>query len=130
MIAIEVSLNNEVITVAGSEELGVLSAVVNAIGRLGSKSQGTRNNDTEYQLSLRVGGLTSREDGVEDEHPVWIDRDEVSVGDVVTIKLIEVSDADPAVSASPAGGNMVETSERRWFETARDAYFELKDKYE
>ncbi len=130
MIAIEVSLNNEVITVAGSEELGVLSAVVNAIGKLGSESRATRDNDNEYQLSLRVGGLTSRGDGAEDEHPVWVERDEVSIGDVVTIRLIEVSDADSAVSASSAGGNMIETSERRWFETARDAYFELKDKYE
>lgn len=130
MIAVEVSLNNEILTVAGSDELSVLSAVVNATGRLGPKSHGTKFEDDTFNLSMRVGGLTSRGDGLEDEHPVWVERTELSVGDIVTVRLVEVSEAVAAVSASSAGGNMNELSERRWYEMAKDAYFELKGKYE
>ena len=130
MIAVEVSLNNEILTVAGSDELSVLSATVNATGKLGPKSQGTKFKNQDHNLSLRVGGLTSRGDGLEDEHPVWVERTELSVGDVVTFRLVEASEADAAISASSAGGNMNEMNERRWYEMAKEAYFDLKDKYE
>ncbi len=130
MIAVEVRLNDEVLVVAGTDDLSVLSAIINASGRLGPESHGTKFEDQDYDLSFRVGGLTSRGDGVEDEHPVWIERSQLSVGDVVSVRFVEVSEADAAVSASSAGGNMNETSERRWYEMAKEAYFELKDKYE
>jgi hypothetical protein len=130
MIAVEVSLNNEILTVAGSDELSVLSATVNATGKLGPKSQGTKFEDQDYNLSFRVLGLTSRGDGLEDEHPVWVERTELSVGDVVTVRLVEVSEADAAISASSAGGNMNEMNERRWYEMAKETYFDLKYKYE
>lgn len=130
MIAVEVSLNDELLAIAGSDELSVLSAIVNATGKLGPKSHGTKFEDEDHNLSLRVGGLTSRVDGVDDEHPVWVERTELSIGDVVTVRLVEISEADAAVSASSAGGNMNEMNERRFYEMAKEAYFELKDKYE
>jgi hypothetical protein len=130
MIAVEVSLNGEQLTVAGSDELAVLSTIVNASGKLGPKSHGTKFEDKDYDLSMRVGGLTSRGDGQEDEHPLWVERTQLSIGDVVTVRLVEVSDADAAVSATSAGENVNETNERRWYEMAKEAYFELKDKYE
>lgn len=130
MIAVEVSLNDEKLTVAGSDELCVLSTIVNANGKLGPKSQGTKFEDSEYDLSLRVGGLTSRGDGQEDEHPVWVERTELSVGDIVTVRFIEIAEADAVVSSSSAGGNVDEMNERRMFEMAKEAYFNLKDKYE
>ena len=74
--------------------------------------------------------MTSRGEGLEDEHPVWVERTELSLGDVVTVRLVEVSEADAEVSASSAGGNMNEMTERRWVEMATEAYFDLKDKYE
>lgn len=130
MIAVEVSLNGEKLTVAGSDELAVLSTIVNASGKLGPKSHGTKFEDSDYNLSMRVGGLTSRGDGQEDEHPVWVERTQLSIGDVVTVKLIEVSDSDAAVSATSAGGNVDEMNERRMYEMAKETYFDLKDKYE
>ncbi len=42
MIAVEVRLNDELLAVAGSDELSVLSAIVNASGRLGPNSHGTK----------------------------------------------------------------------------------------
>ena len=130
MIAVEVSLNGEQLTVAGSDELAVLSTIVNASGKLGSKSHGTKFEDADYDLSMRVGGLTSRGEGQEDEHPLWVERTQLSIGDVVTVRLVEVSDADAAISATSAGENVNETNERRWYEMAKEAYFELKHKYE
>lgn len=130
MIAVEVSLNGEKLTVAGSDELAVLSTIVNASGKLGPKSHGTKFEDNDYNLSMRVGGLTSRGDGQEDEHPLWVERTELSIGDVVTVRLVEVSEADAAVSATSAGENVNESNERRWYEMAKEAYFELRDKYE
>lgn len=130
MIAVEVSLNGEQLTVAGSDELAVLSTIVNASGKLGSKSHGTKFEDADYDLSMRVGGLTSRDEGQEDEHPLWVERTQLSIGDVVTVRLVEVSDADAAISATSAGENVNETNERRWYEMAKEAYFELKHKYE
>jgi hypothetical protein len=130
MIAVEVSLNGEQLTIAGSDELAVLSTIVNASGKLGPKSHGTKFEDTDYDLSMRVGGLTSRGDGQEDEHPVWVERTQLSIGDVVTVRLVEVSEADNPVSATSAGENVNETNERRWYEMAKEAYFELKEKYE
>ncbi len=77
-----------------------------------------------------MGGLTSRGEGEEDEHHVWVERTELSVGDVVTVRFVEVSEADDEVSASSAGGNMNEMNERRWYEMAKEVYFDLKEKYE
>jgi hypothetical protein len=130
MIAVEVSLNGEQLTVAGSDELAVLSTVINASGKLGPKSHGTKSEDSDYNLSMRVGGLTSRGGGQEDEHPLWVERTQLSIGDVVTVRLVEVSNADAAVSATSAGENVNDTNERRWYEMAKKAYFELRDKYE
>jgi len=130
MIAVEVSLNNEKLAVAGADDLCVLSTIVNATGKLGPKSHGTKFEDSQFDLSLRVGGLTSRGNGLEDEHPVWVERMNLSVGDVVTVRLVETSAVDESVSASSAGGNVDEMNERRMFEMAKEAYFKLKDKYE
>ena len=130
MIAVEVRLNDKKLTVAGSDDLCVLSTIVNATGKLGPKSHGTNFQDSEHNLSLRVGGLTSRGDGQDDEHPVWVERTELTVGDVVTVRLVEVAEADSAVSSSSAGGNVNDMNERRMFEMAKEAYFKLKDKYE
>ncbi len=130
MIAVEVSLNDEKLVVAGSDDLCVLSAIVNATGKLGPDSHGTKFEDSEHDLSLRVGGLTSRGNGLEDEHPVWVERMQLSVGDVVTVRLVEASETDEAVSASSAGGNADEMNERRMYEMAKESYFNLKNKYD
>jgi len=115
MIVVEVSLNDKRLALAGADDLCVLSAIVNATGKLGPKSHGTKFEESEFDLSLRVGGLTSRGNGVEDEHPVWVDQLGLSLGDVVTVRLLDESEADSVVSASSAGGNVDEMNERRMY---------------
>lgn len=130
MIVIEVKLNGELLAIAGADDLAVLSAIVNASGKLGPASRGTRFEESDHNLSLRVGGLTSRGDGVEDEHPVWVDGRRIELGDAVSIRVFETESADVPVRATSAGENIEESNERKWYEMAKDAYLKLRDKYE
>ena len=130
MIAIEVSLNDEFLAVAGAADLSVLSAIISASGKLGPESHGTKGRKEDNRLYLRVGGLTSRGEGVTDEHPIWVDHETLSVGDCVTVRIVDVLEADSPVTATSAGENINETNERRWYEMAKQAYFDLKDKFE
>ena len=130
MIVIEVKLNGEKISIAGAEDLCVLSAIVNATGKLGPSSRGTKSEDSAYDLSLRVGGLTSRSDGEEDEHPVWVDGRKLTIGDTIIVRVLDMSDGDSPIRSSSAGGNVEEINERKMFEMAKEAYFRLRDKLE
>ena len=68
MTAFEVTLNRETVTVAGKDDLGVLTAIVSAVGVLGRASSGTQGKASGYDLDLQVGGLTSKGKGRPDEH--------------------------------------------------------------
>ena len=43
LIAVEVSLNDKLLAVAGAKDLSVLSAIVSASGKLGPDSHGTKS---------------------------------------------------------------------------------------
>jgi hypothetical protein len=80
VLAIEVHLNGEKLTVAGAERLSVLTAAV-AVGHM--KEGGAP------EVHLQVGGITSR------EHLDWITRQGLKLGDSVTLRVLEVQAADP-----------------------------------
>ena len=130
MIAVEVMLNNEKLTTAATEDLCVLSAIVNAVGKLGSESHGTHERKSDFDLSLYVGGVTSRGEGVANDHLNWLERRPIELGDTVTLRFIESSHADQATVTMLAGGSANEMNERRIFESAKETYFKLKDKFE
>ena len=126
MIAFEVDLNGESLGTAGEADLSVLSAIVNAVGKLGAQSQGARHAQDDFQLELTVGGLTSRADSTKNEFADWIRRP-LSVGDAVTIRIVETN-----VSESPAETRAVkvESEQQKYFKWAKDFYFANRDKYE
>ena len=62
MIAFDVRLNGKRVCIAGSEDLAVLSAIVTASGKLGSKTVPARPDDTKGEVFYGVGGLTARPD--------------------------------------------------------------------
>ena len=66
MIGLAVSLNRKKLTLGGADDLCVLTAGVNAVGKLGKSSAqiGTRRRP---DLWLSVSGLTSRSGGAQDE---------------------------------------------------------------
>jgi hypothetical protein len=101
MIAFEVKLNGESLGTAGADDLSVLTAIVSAVGKLGPNSTGAYQREDNYDIELTVAGLTSRAQGVPDEHLDWTKR-VLKPGDVVTVKLVETEAADTPIASQPA----------------------------
>jgi len=80
---------------------------------------------TKPQMRLRVGGITSRK-GEADNYVDWIGQMEIKVGDVVTLKFVEVDKADSPDEArdprSPAGG-------REHFDALKQQYLSSLKKF-
>ena len=93
MIAFKVRLNYQPLTVAGAEEMSVLSAHVT-----GSFSAGRPDLST---LDLHVGGLLRGRGEEESEHVRWIPNRKLAVGDFITIEIVEASEVSPVVERSP-----------------------------
>jgi hypothetical protein len=81
MIAFVVSVNGQRVGTIGIGDSGVLGAHVSWVGRPGEPGD----------LSLSVGGLDSRTD----EHIRWPEPPEITVGDTVTIQVVETDAVDP-----------------------------------
>lgn len=101
MIGLAVYLNRRRLTVAGAEDLGVLNAIVNAVGQLG-KSTAPIGKRTTRDLWLSVGGLTRRAKGAEDEHLRWVRMKRLRVGDKVTAEVVRTEQPDRHVGATVA----------------------------
>jgi hypothetical protein len=130
MIAFEVSVNGKLVARAGREDLGVLSAIVSAVGTLGPESGGTLTAPSENDLFLHVGGMTSKKGEALDEHLNWSDHRDLSVGDTVVVKVIESSEVDPPVKTAPPNKQKIEQNSREMFENAKQYYLENRHKYE
>jgi len=102
MIAFEVSLNGKRVCVAGAEDLGVLSAHVTALGKLGKRTVPYRPDETSGEIHYSIGGLTSRPKPLADVHLRWQSDRQLKVGDVVSVRVIETKKADRASSRSKA----------------------------
>jgi hypothetical protein len=101
MIGLAVYLNRKRLTVAGADDLGVLNAIVNAVGQLGKATApiGKRNS---RDMWLSVGGLTRRSEGAENEHLGWIRLKRLRVGDKVTVQVVRTELPDKHISATVA----------------------------
>lgn len=126
MIAFEIEVNGKLLGTAGTEDLSVLTAIITAIGKLGSHSQGAKEHENKHSAELFVGGLTARADAAEDEHLDWI-KQRLEQGDVVTIRILESPSADAPRSAKPAH---LEEFDKEQFESAKRFYLENRDKFE
>jgi hypothetical protein len=127
MYALKVRINNGPAIVAGADDLGVLSAIISCVGKLGSSAVPNRADETR-DFTIRVGGLTSRPEPIANEHLLWLPNAELKPGDVVTVELIETEAADPINRAEEAERRA--SDERAYFEHCKEAYFELRKKYE
>ena len=130
MIALEIVVNGKRLTVAGADDLCVLNSIVNAVGKLGSTSRGTKRENEKPDLFLTVGGLTSRPVGRKDEHLTWVSHRPLKVGDEVQIRLVETRRPRSPVKARSAGGNVKKMNEKKMFEMAKAEYMRLRSKYE
>lgn len=104
MIGLAVYLNRKKLTVAGADDLGVLNAIVNAVGELG-RSTIPFGKRGKPDLWLSVSGLTSRPEGAEDEHLGWIRHKRLRVGDNITVEVVRTERPHPHTSATVAKRN-------------------------
>jgi hypothetical protein len=130
-IVLKVVVNGEQFTLAGEASMGVLSAHVTALGRLGPESQSNRRSPSDDpDIDLSVGGLTGRGDRRKDEHLRWGTRLSLKPGDKVEITVLDSDTFDLPTSRYPAKSNASygAAARKRWFE-ARSLYFRFKDKF-
>ncbi len=130
MIALEVRLNNELISIAGHDDLSVLSTIISAVGVLGSTSAGTMTKNESYEISLNVTGLSAPIDESPTQHLAWIPRSELQLGDELFVRVVEIDRADdPSEINEQKSINLAEQERRSW-ELSRDEYYKYKLKYE
>jgi len=129
MLAIEVEVNGKRLAIAGAKDLSVLSAGISATGLLGPQTFEFRKTPNRApNIHLRAGGLTSRK-SAPDEHLNWIDHLELKPGDTVTLRLVEVQEADAPTNASPAVDKSPSADERAYFKMLEEQYLRLREKY-
>jgi hypothetical protein len=125
MLAMEVIKNGKRLCVAGAEDLGILAASFSAGGPLGRDTWQFAGESVRRQMRLHVGGITSRK-GQADNHVDWVGQMEIKVGDVVTLKFVEVDKADSPVESrdprAPAGG-------REHFDALKQEYLSSLKKF-
>jgi len=102
MIAFEVSVNGKRVCVAGAEDLGVLSTIITACGKLGRKSVPYRPDETSSEVHYSVGGLTSRPNPKDDHHLKWKSAQRLAIGDVITVRVVETKKASRVASRTKA----------------------------
>jgi hypothetical protein len=127
MLALQVQLNGRSPVTGGASDLGVLTTTITAVGPLGPKSH-RRRDDEEIDIHVRLGGLTSRSPGVQDEHLVWFEANELKPGDKIVVEVIETEAPDPVQSGHAAQERA--DDEREYYEHCKKAYFEMREKYE
>jgi hypothetical protein len=134
MLILELRVNGNLVSTAGAEDLSVLGAHVTALGKLGDQSFGTKVLKDGIEFQCELTGLTSRAENPQNVHLCWFTSEGVGVGDEICISIKEANSADsPKVPTEKTAEQQKvsnEKVERQRFESARDTYFLLKDKYE
>jgi hypothetical protein len=101
MIGLAVYLNRKRLTVAGADDLAVLTAGITAVGDLGASTVPVHPKRS-VDLHLHVGGLTRRANKMPDEHLAWVDLRRLKVGDRISVKIIRTAKPDKYGTAHPA----------------------------
>jgi hypothetical protein len=120
MLAFEVSVNGEVVCVAGLDEYGVLTAILSWVRR---RPDAEFKPDSE-ELEFSVSGLASdaRNDA---EHLDWLKR-ELRVGDIVSLRVIEIERADEPAMRKRENPIHREKQERAYYERMKRKYDKLQ----
>jgi hypothetical protein len=127
MLVLRVQVNEESPVVGGADDLGVLNAIISAVGRLGDAARPGRP-DEPPDIHLTLGGLRSRAADVPDEHLRWVGHRELRVGDRILVEVLDADSADAIESGEAAKER--EDDELEYFKHCKRAYLELRGKYE
>lgn len=126
MYALRIRVNDELPVIAGSDELGVLNAMVNCVGKLGLDTVPTPLDDG-LNFFLTVAGLTQRGEPSPEQHLYWLSNRGLQVGDTVRIELVESLTCAEPIDHVPASTGRFD--EREFYEHCKQHYFALRDKY-
>lgn len=127
MHALKVRINDEAPVIAGADDLGVLNAAVSCVGKLGSSSRPGREVEPA-NLFITVGGMTSRDSDVPDEHLNWVSQRPLRIGDVISVEVLDTLNVDAPISGEEAEKR--KHDEREYFEHCKKVYLSLRKKYE
>jgi hypothetical protein len=127
MLAFRVQVDSHPAVTGGASDLGVLTATISAVGKLGPTSRPHRDDGT-VDVSFRLGGLTSRGSDARDEHLVWFEARELKPGSKVVIEIVETETPDPVQSGTQAEERALD--EKAYFEHCKRAYLEMREQYE
>ena len=122
MICFEISKNGEKICTAGIDsEFGVLTSILTWLKRdLNEFPAKSRGDIAQEELSLNVSGHKNH--GKNDfENLYWL-RDSISIGDEITIKVIESGGYDEPESRKRQDPNFVEKQRQKYFEKLKQEY--------
>jgi hypothetical protein len=127
MLAMEVLKNGVRLCVAGAQDLGLLTANFSAAGSLGPRAWDFSGKTTKPHMHLHVGGLTSRR-GEPDDHLDWVGHMEIQTGDAVTLRFIEIDEADAPAESRPAEHKTLSSDEREYFKALEEQYISMLKK--
>jgi hypothetical protein len=92
MIALEIYINGEHLSLAGRDDLCVLTFFLDAGGACGSATYMEGLPLTGCDVSCAVNGASSTPSSVEDEALEWVPSRRLIVGDTVIVKITETDD--------------------------------------
>jgi hypothetical protein len=104
MILFELRVNGKLVARAGADALSVLSHTVTARGMLGTASAGTSNVKEGHRLEASLTGLTSRQSEPKNVHVAWYSNRALSVGDELSVRIVEGTDASEPQVLAPSEG--------------------------
>ena len=112
MIAIEVTINDEPAFVAGIEHLSAVSAILTTALRDAKDGLGAQRETT-----FHVDGLHAETE----ERRSWVRR-ELTLGDRITMQIVNVPHASEPVSIEKVDPDFLEKQRRRHYEALKRKY--------
>jgi hypothetical protein len=128
MICFEVQVNGRTVCTAGVGNLGVLSAILSWVKRDPKKLPHGLSEEEwcKETLDLTVGGTVGHgEDG--NQFLDWLRHRPISVGDEITIKVLNQDNCDPPANKRIETSVYVQQSERTYYESLKKKYGEGKE---
>jgi hypothetical protein len=109
MIAFDISLNGERLSLAGRDDLCVLTFFLDAGGACGNETHMEGLPLEGCDVSCAVNGASSKPSSTDEEGIDWVPSRRLVVGDCVTVKIIETDTASPPVARNGADDSELDT---------------------
>ena len=122
MICLEVKINGKIICNASiGHDFGIVCAIIDWVNRdmdLFPNDKEPMFKGEEMKLSVSGSATYGKDDS---EELSWINRN-LSIGDEITIKIVESDVCDPPKSRKRLEPDFVEKAKRRYFEKLKSEY--------